>query len=158
VFRGNRDEIRPKQPRHEGIDDEAVLRNHDIHTGGEECVPDELDDFIRAVAEDEVRLGDAKLRGEALFELVRAAVRIEVQLGQGVLYRFQRGGRWAKRVLIGRQLDDFRLRQAEFARDFLDGPPRLIDGQVLERRIDGVGQVYRRFSPGRRWPAPGYSS
>ena len=72
----------------------------------------------------------------------------EVQVPQGLLHRSQGGGRRAEWVLVGGQFDDTLGGQAEFARDFFDRSARLIDRQILERRVERQGQGHAKARRG----------
>ncbi len=91
---------------------------------------DEFQEFIGAVAEDEIGRGDLEFGGEFLLEIKGVAIRVEVGLGQGPAHRRHRQGRRAKRVFVGGELEDVLGGQPEFARDFFDGPSGLVNREV----------------------------
>jgi hypothetical protein len=68
---GDGDEVGAKQASHDWIDGEAELGDDDIGAGAQEGVSDELEEFIGAVAEDEVGWGDVELISELLFQVNR---------------------------------------------------------------------------------------
>ena len=79
---------------------------------------------------------DAELLRELLFQIKGVAVGVEMQLLQHFFHRGQRGGRRAERIFVRCQLDDAVGGEAEFARDFFDGPARLIDREVPQSGIE----------------------
>ena len=101
---------------------------------------DEFDDLIRAVAQNEIRRLHPEFFGQPLLDIKRVAVRIKMQVRNGLLHRRQRRGRRAERIFVRRQLDDVRRRQAQFARHFLNRPARLVNRHVLQRGIEGQGR------------------
>jgi hypothetical protein len=103
----------------------------------EQRVPDHFDDFIGAVAEDEVGRRHAEFGGELLFQVKRVAVGVKVHLLERLAHGGQTQARRAERVFVRRELDDAGGVQAEFAGDFLDGPAGLIHRQMVQRGIDG---------------------
>ena len=134
----------PNRAVDDGIDREAVLRHDHLRAGRYQRVADELDDLVRAVAEDEVGGRHAEFGGELLLQVEGVAVRIEVHLGQRLAHGGQGQPRRAQRVFVGGQLDDVVGGQAEFARDFLDGAAGLIHRHGLEVGVGGVGERHRR--------------
>ena len=84
----------------------------------------------------EVLRSDAQFLRQLLFQIKSVAVGIEMQVLQNFFHRGQRGGRRAERIFVRRQFNDAVGRQAEFARDLLDGPSRLIDREMLQRGIE----------------------
>ena len=82
-----------------------------------------LDDFVGAVAEDQVGRRDAEFGGEFLLQVERVAVRVKIDLRERLAHGGQGEARRAERIFVRRELDDAAGGQAEFARDFLDGRP-----------------------------------
>ena len=91
----------------------------------------ELDDFVRAVAENRDWRVQRRVFRELLLQVKRIAVRIKIQVSQRLLHRGQRQRRRAERIFVRRELDDVAGGQAEFARDFFDGAAGLINRQSL---------------------------
>ena len=102
--------------------------------GAEQRVADKLDDFIRAVAENQIGRLDAEFRREFLFQVKRIAVGIKIDAGEGLLHRGDGERRRAERIFVRRDLDDGVRGQAEFARDFFNRPARLIHRQIFQKR------------------------
>ena len=132
--------------RDERIDGKTKLRHHHLRAGREQRVADEFDDLVGAVAENQMGRGDAQFFGEFLFESKSVSVGIKVQAGQDFLHRGQGGGRGSKRIFVGRELDDARGGQAEFAGNIFNRTARLIDRQIFQRRINRVGEGHHRDS------------
>ena len=114
----------------------AVLRDDDIDSRTHQGVADKLDDLIRAVSEDQVFRSDTDFLRQPLFQVEGVAVRVEMEGLQDPLHGRQGGGRRAERVFVGREFDQAVGGQAEFTRDLFNWPPRLIDGQIPQRRIE----------------------
>ena len=127
VLGGHDDELAAEQGGDDGIDGKAVLRDDHLGAGRQERVADELDDFIGAVAEDQVGGRHAEFGGELLLQVKGVAVRVKIHLGQRLAHGGQREARGAERVFVRGELDDVVGGQAEFAGDFFDGAAGLID-------------------------------
>ena len=140
------DQAGPEQVSDEVINREGVLRDDHLRARSHQGVADKLDNFIGAVAEDEVRCLDAQLLSELLLQVKRVAVRIQVQIPQNFRHRCERGGRGAEWIFIGSQFDDALGGQSQFAGDFFDGPARSIDRQILERRVERERQTHANTS------------
>ena len=108
------------------------MRNDHVRAGRQQRVPDEFNDFVRAVAENQIRRFNAEFRGEFLLEVKRVAVGIQIHAGERLLHRGQRERRRAERIFVRRDLDDAIGGQAEFARDFFNRPARLIHRQIFQ--------------------------
>ena len=116
------------------------MRHDDFRRGrcaraAQQRVADELDDFIRAVAEDEGRRLHPELGREFLFQIKRVAIGIQMDAGEGGLQRRQRARRRSEGIFVRCHLADGVGRQPEFARDFLNRPAGLISRQGWEKRI-----------------------
>ena len=130
-FRRNRDDVRTEHFGDDGINRETELRHHHVVAGHEQRVRDELDDFVRAVAEDEIRRFDAEFGREFLFQVKRVAVGIKIHAGDGFLQRGDGERRRSERIFVRRDLDDRVGGQAKFARDFFNRSSRLIRRQKI---------------------------
>ena len=62
------------------INREAKLRNDHVHARREQRVADKLDDFVRAVAQNQIRRFDAEFCRQFLFQIKRVAVGIKIQV------------------------------------------------------------------------------
>ena len=89
---GNGNQLRAEQVCDDGVNREAILRYNHFGARLHQRVSDELDDFIGAVAEDQVVRLDTEFRCQLLLQVKRVAVRIEVQVPQGFFHRGQGGG------------------------------------------------------------------
>ncbi len=134
---GDDDGIGAEQVCDEGIDQEAVLRHHDIHARPHQGVGDEFQDFVGTVAEDEVGGAHAQLGGELLLEIEGVAIGVKVRLTGGGLEGGQRERGRAEGIFVGGHLDDAPGRQAQFARHFFNGAAGLIDGEIFEGGVEG---------------------
>ena len=108
-------------------------------------MPNEFEDLIGAVAEDQIGGGQVELGGEPLLEVEGISVRVEVDLADGLAHGCLREAGRAKRVLVRGQLYDIVGGQAEFAGDFLDRTPRLIDGHAVQGWVGGEGEGHGSF-------------
>ena len=72
----------------------------------------------------------AEFGGELLFQIKRVAIGVKVHLLERLAHGGEPQTRRAERVFVRRELDDAVGVQAEFARDFLDGPAGLIHRQM----------------------------
>ena len=115
-----------------------MLRGDDFGARPQKGMADELDDFVRAVAEDDVIGRDAELFRKRARHVVAASVRIEVGAFHRRMHRFDRARRRPEGVFVRGQLDDVARAGAEFARRFLDRFARLINGEVAQLRICAV--------------------
>src|SRR5207244_10584658 len=77
---GNAKQPRPEEVGDDGINREAILRDHYVHARSHQGVPDKLDDFIRAVAQNEVFRIEGEFLGQLLFQVKRVAIRVEEQV------------------------------------------------------------------------------
>lgn len=89
-FRRHAHELRTKQMRDDRIHREAILRDHDFGIRIQQCVRDELDDFIRAIAENKIGRLDKKFLRQLALQIEGVAVGIKVRLLQRRLHRGQR--------------------------------------------------------------------
>ena len=96
---------------------------------------DKLDDFIRAVAQNQMSRLDAELARKFLFEIKRIAVGVKVDGRNGLLHCGQGERRGAERIFVGRDLDNGSGGQIQFAGDFFNRAARLIRRQIFEKRI-----------------------
>ena len=135
IFRRHDDEFRAEQGGHDGINGKAILRHDDLRAGREQRVPDHFDDFIGAVAEDEVGRRHAEFGGELLFQVKRIAVGVKVHLLERLAHGGEAQTRRAERVFVRRELDDAVGVQTEFARDFFNRAAGLINRQTVEGGI-----------------------
>ena len=120
------------------------MRSTECSAGAQERVPDQFQDFIRAVPENEIGRGNLQFFRELLLQVKRVAIGIKIHAGQGLLHRGNDKRRRTERIFVRRDLDDGVGGQAEFTRDFLDGPARLIHRQIFQKRTDG--QRLRHFT------------
>ena len=118
------------------VHDERRVRDHRLLARAQEGPHDELDELVRAVAHDELVGGEAVAAGEGDPEVVGAAVRIPVEVRQGVGDGLEDALRGRQGVLVGGELDD--IREAELALELLDGLARLV-GRDAEDVIVGDG-------------------
>jgi len=139
-FGGQDDELPAEQGSDDGIDRKAILRHDHLGAGRNQRVAEELDDFVRAVAEDQVGRRHAELGGELLLQIERIAIRVEVDLRQRLAHGSQGEAGRAERVFVRGDLDDAVGGQPEFAGDFLDRPARLIDRHRVKVWVVGVGE------------------
>ena len=104
-------EFAPNNFGDDGINRKTILRHHHVRDGSgatatEQRVADEFDDFVRAVAEDEVGRFNAEFGGEFLFEIKCVAVGIQIHAGERLLHGGQRERRRPERIFVRRELDD----------------------------------------------------
>ena len=144
-FGGHDDELPAEQGGDDGINRKAILGHDHLGAGRDQRVADELDDFVRAVAEDQVGGRHAEFGGELLLQVEGIAIRVEIHLRQRLAHGGQGEARGAERVLVRGELDDAVGGQPEFAGDFLDRAARLIDRDSLEVWIGGVGKGHGKF-------------
>ena len=113
---------------------------------------DKLDDLVGSVAENDILAGHAETLRDGATQFVAAAVGIEVGALQCAAHRFECLGGGAERVLIGGELDDLLLAQAEIAGQLLDGLAGLVNGQfqdMLMRGFPHIGQL-KEVADGRK--------
>ena len=96
-------------------------------------------DFVAAVAQNEMIHGQLEKLGQAGFEQRGAAFRVAVQILHATAQSSQGLGAGAKRVLVAGQLDG--MLQAQLALDFLQGLAGFVDGDGGERSArPGLGR------------------
>src|SRR5437762_10516962 len=93
---------------------------------------DELNDFVRAVAEDKMVWFDAESIGQFSFEIEGVAVRVEMELAERFFHRCQRQWGRAKWIFVRGELDNVTGGNIEFARYLFDRAARLIGGHRLQ--------------------------
>jgi len=125
---GHFDRIRAEKLGHELVHGEGVTSHHHLVTRAEKGMADELDDLVGAVAEHDVFPHDSESLRDGTAQFISSAIRIEVGALQRASHRLERLGRWAEGVLVGGELDDLLLAQAEIAGQLLNRFARLVDG------------------------------
>ena len=132
VFRRDADRLRLEDRCDKPVDNECVARHDNVRPLFEEHVAHELDQLVAAVAYKHFVHMHAESLREPLPEVEAGAVRVQVHFLRRLDHRVDRLRRRAKRVFVGCDLDDFiDIAKAEFARDFLDRPTRLVRGQPV---------------------------
>ena len=130
------------------VDDEGLVGHHRLVARPEEGAHDELDDLVRAVADEDVVRRHAVPLGQAPAEIEGGAVRVEMDGAERVGHRRHRPRRRAERVLVRGELD--RARDAELALHLLDRLAR----RIRRERPDPLGHemtdVHQRSGSGRR--------
>ena len=135
---GHLDGGRAEKRGHELVNDEGVARADDLVAGVEKGFTDELDDFVRATAEDHVFPFQPELRGDALAQIVAAAVGVKVGALKHRAHRVEGLGRRAERVFVGGELDDLLRLEPEFARHVLDRFSRFVGDEFAQPRVGGI--------------------
>ena len=85
-----------------------------------EGMPDELDDFVRAVSKDDVFPVKAEFVGDGASQRPSAAVGIKVRALERLTHGCEGFWRRTERIFVRGQLDDLRGLQTHFARQLLD--------------------------------------
>ena len=101
-------------------------------------MPDEFDDFIRTIAQNDIFPSQPKFFCDGGAQCPAAAVRIKVGAIEGFAHRRHSLRRGAERILIGGQFDDFLRLQAHFARQLFDGLARLIGDKLENVLVRGL--------------------
>ena len=79
------DGIGPEQAGDQRINQEAILRHHHVHARPHHGVGEKFQDFVGAVAQDEVGRVHGQFGRQLLFEIKGVAVGVKVQLpGRGL--------------------------------------------------------------------------
>src|SRR6266403_2119778 len=104
----------------------------------EEGVPEKLDDFVRARAENEVFPAEPQFFRERFAQIKAAAIRIKmrgIERGSHGGERFRRG---TEGVFVRGELDDFVRMRAQFPRGLLDRLSRFVNREVAQLQISEV--------------------
>src|SRR5262249_25598957 len=109
------------------IDRKGVARHDGFVAWTHERPHGELDQFVRAVAEDEAVFGDAELRRDGAPQLIAVAVGIEMESAQPFADRLQSLRRRPQRVLVRGDLD--RVLDAVLPLYLLDRLARLVGNE-----------------------------
>ena len=121
--------------------------------GPQERLRHELEHVVGAVAEHDVVGADVETRRERGLERETVAVGIARELVGGVGDRLAHRGPGSARILVGRELDDRRGLEPEFARELVDrlardvagDPAHVLGGEtrrVRRFRSNGVGDSF----------------
>ena len=132
VLCGHGDHVGAEHLGDDRIDRETVFGNDDVLPGAHQRVPDEFDDLVRPVAENQRVAVDGQFPRQLLAEVEAGTVRIEMNVLHGAGHRIERMRRRTQRVFVRRQFDDVRKGQSELAGDVFDRPSRLVDRQIFE--------------------------
>src|SRR5688572_10851336 len=81
----NAHQLRTKEMGDDWIDREAILGDHHLRFAVEQSVRDKLDDFIRAIAQNEICRLHAELFRQLALEVECVAIRIKMRLLQTFL-------------------------------------------------------------------------
>ena len=90
------------------VGDEALRARQHLLAVEDEGPDEQLDELVRAVADEDLLGRDAELRGERVPEEERGAVRVEVDLRGRLARGGERERRGAEGVLVGGELRDVR--------------------------------------------------
>ena len=111
-----------------------------------EGMPDELDDFVRAVSKDDVFPVKAEFLGDGASQRPSAAVGIKVR----ALERFTHGckgfRRRTQRIFVRGQLDDFRRLQTHLACQLLDRLAGFVGDKFQNMLVRGFPHRSLQFS------------
>ena len=135
---GNFTRRRAKKFRDQLVGYERMLGRDDLAARLQKGMPDEFDDFVRSVAEDQLVRRNAELLRKRLAHIIAAAVRIKMRTLQRGLHGRPRFRRRAERVLVRSELDDAGCLRADLARGFFDRLTRLVDGEVAQLRVGEI--------------------
>jgi hypothetical protein len=105
VFGFRDDGLGADRARHDGINRERMLGEHDFIFRLHEGTRQQFEDVVGTVAECDVNGSDAELAGQRLFQRITVAVGITMDIAQGLARRFQRAWTRAEGVFIARELD-----------------------------------------------------
>jgi hypothetical protein len=117
---------------------------------------EELDDFVRPVAEDHVGHGQPDPLRDRLAQIVSPAIRIKMRPLDRLDHGLTRLGRRTERILVRSQLDDLAGRDPQLAGQVLDRLAGLVSDQFTQLRIrvfphganlTGEFGVCERFAP-----------
>ena len=125
---------------HQPIDHERLVGHHRLIAHADEGADDELDDLVRAVADDDLVGGHAQALRQAALQVEGRAVRVAVQVPERGRDRGQRLGRRTERVLVGGELDG--AVDPEVALELLDRHARRIRRERPDPFRDEAAQVH----------------
>jgi hypothetical protein len=149
--RGGREAPCPGRADHDRVDRETILRIHAAACAREECLGQQHQQVIRAVADGQPFARHAKVARERDLEAVRAAIGVEPQLGQRALDRRHCRGAHAPGILVGGELYD--VVHAVLALELGDGLARhvaleALHGRRSQRARMGCLLLHAAISPG----------
>ena len=133
------DVFRAEKRGHQFVNDEGVFGGDELGIAIEEGMAEQFDDFVRAVAENDVRNIQAEFIGNGGAEFKASAVRIDVGLGNRIAHRLLGKRRRAERVFVGGNLDDGCRIESEFAGGFFDRFSGFVGNQVTNEGVGGIG-------------------
>ena len=98
---------------------------------------DELNDFVGAIAQDDILPREAKFFRDRAAQGPGTAVGIKVGAIQCIAHGGQRLGRGAERIFVRGQFNDVRRLQAHFAGQFLDRFAGFVGDQLEDMLVRG---------------------
>ena len=124
----------------EAVNGETVFRGHDGFAHTQEGAYDHLDEFVRAVADDDPVTLHPEFLGQPLLEVEGVAVGIAVQVGQRRTDRCDRLGRRTQRVFVGGDLH--RVGDPVLALDLFDRLAGLVGGEARHPLGDVAAEIH----------------
>ena len=107
--------LRAKNAGDDFVSNESVLGGDNDVAAFQESVREQLDDFVRTVAENDVIGGDVELSGNGVAQVKRAAVGIKMCVFDGIADGFDRLWRRAQWIFIRSQLHNLGRRATKLA-------------------------------------------
>ena len=129
------DNLRAEELSHQPVNGKGMLRHHHLVTGLQISMPQEFDDLVGAIAQDDIGHAKPQLLGHRLAQVIASAIRVKVCSINRVDHRLAGGGRRTKRVLVRGQFDDLAGRKTQLPRQVLDRLPRFVSDQITELRV-----------------------
>jgi hypothetical protein len=134
LLHGRLDQPAPVGVRGELVGDEALRARQHLLALQDEGANQQLDELVRAVADQDLLDREIEAAGESLLQIEGAAIGVEVHALAGCPRRGHPERRWSKRVLVGGQLGD--VADPVLPLHLLDGLARHVGLQRRDVRRD----------------------
>ena len=127
-----------------------MIGDDDIVSRLDDCVADQLDDFVGAVAQNHVFASQTESLGNRVAQFPATAIWVNMYVFHRFLHCGNSHWRRANRVFVGGEFDDFVRLKAEFAGNGFNWLPGLVSHEIAELWIgvipNGHGISDLRFS------------
>jgi hypothetical protein len=103
----------------------------------EKCVADEFDDFIRAIAENDIRAFESEFFGDRVAERPGTAIGVKMGALQSFPHCLNGQRRGAEGVFVRGEFDDLRGFEAHFAGEFFHRFAGFVGQEIQDMRMRG---------------------
>ncbi len=124
---------------HQRVHREGVFGKDDLVTGCQPATRDQFEHIVGAVAEGDLGAAHAEFFCQRSFQAEAGAVRVAVQVVEGVTCGLQRLVAGTKRIFVAGQLDD--IADAELALELFNRLAGLVGLQLLHARVGQLDEI-----------------